>query len=257
MAFPILVSIRDTSTRLPGKCLADLAGKPSVQRQVERLRRSREADQVVVATSSEPEDDPLEAVAHAVGAPCVRDAVDKLPRYLRAAEEMDAPFFVVADGDDPLADPEQIDRLFACHHEAERAGTPVDYVVVDGIPLGTAAIGLRTDALRRVLELRTDADREVWPPYFTESGIFAVRRLDPIDERLRRPDMRLTLDYPEDLEVLRRIFAHFGDRPFGLLDAIEFLDANPEVAALNRDAQQRYETNIAPKLLAPVEFRSV
>lgn len=255
MAFPILVSVRNTSTRLPGKCLADIAGKPSVEREVERLQRSREADLVAIATSSEPEDDPLAEVARRVGVPCVRGTVDKLPRYLQAAEEFDADFFVVADGDDPLADPEQIDRLFACYRESVLTDVPVDYALVEGVPFGSTGYGVRTAALRRVLELRTDADREVWPPYFTETGMFEVRRLEPDDEQLRRPELRLTLDYAEDLDVLRAIFAHFGDRPFRLHDVVAYLDENPETAAVNRDAQRRYAANMATKL-TPVVFRS-
>lgn len=254
MPFPILVSIRNTSSRLPGKCLVDIAGRPAVHRLVEHLGAAREADVVIVATSSEPADDPLEAAARSLGVPCFRGAVDKLVRYAQAADELGAEFVVTVDGDDVLADPGQIDRLFACYRESVAVDQPVDYAIVDELPVGATGFGMRVEAVRRVLELRADADRELLAAYFTDTGLFEVRRLQPDDERLRRPDLRLTLDYAEDLEVFRRIFEHFGEQPFGLGQVVAFLDANPEVAALNQDAQRRYEANIAAKT-TPVVLR--
>ena len=253
MDLPIIVSVRNTSSRLPGKCLADVAGKPALHRLVERLLGAREASGVIVATSSEPEDDVLEEAAAVLGVPCFRGAVDKLPRYGDAGEALGAEFLVTVDGDDILADPHQIDRIFRCYRESAAAGSPIDYAIVDELPVGATGFGLRVAAVRRVLDLRTDRDRELWGPYFTETGLFEVRKLQPDDEGLRRPDIRLTLDYAEDLEVFRRIFDHFGERRFALADVIGFLDARPEVAALNRDAQRRYEANIASKT-APVDL---
>lgn len=254
MTAAILISVRNNSSRLPGKCFAEVAGRPAIDRLVARLLGAREADGVAVATSVEPVDDPLEDAARRLGIPCVRGAAeDKLLRYAQAACELGAELLVVVDGDDLLADPHQIDRLIRCYRDSARPGPPLDYLIVDKLPVGATGFGVRVAALRRVLELRQEEDREVWAPYFTETGLFAVKLLEPDCERLRRPEIRLTLDYPEDLGLVRRVFEHFRDASFSLVDVIQFLDAHPDVRDLNQGAQKRYEENIRRKT-TPVSF---
>ena len=248
MTFPILISIRNTSSRLPGKCFVEIAGRPAVHRLVQRLLGARGASGVVITTSSEQVDDGLEAAARTLGVRCVRGAAeDKLLRYAQAAEELEAEFVVIVDGDDVLADPAQIDRIISSYRQSAEDGMPLDYVIVDELPTGATGFGVRVAALQRVLDLRNESDREVWGAYFTATGLFNVRRLQPDEERLRRADIRLTLDYPEDLELLRSVLEHFDDESFGLGDVIAFLDEHPAIAAVNREAQQRYEANLASK----------
>ena len=106
-----------SSTRLPGKVLADLVGQPMILRQIERLRRSTQLNQIVVATSDQPSDDPLAACLSAAGVPVFRGALDDvLDRFMGAIEAFGPARTVVRlTADCPLTDPELIDQTLALH----------------------------------------------------------------------------------------------------------------------------------------------
>ena len=251
---PIFLSIRNKATRLPGKSFVDLGGHPAVDRLIERLRWASQADGIVICTSTHPDDAVFADVAARQGVHCFRGSEDdKLDRYLRAAEAVGAEFAVVVDGDDILCDPHQIGRIIdAYHRSCEFEAAPLDYVVVDHLPVGATGFGIRIGALGRVCDLKAESDTEVWGGYFTQTGLFNVELLQPDDPLLVRPELRLTLDYPEDLAIFRRIFEHFGERRFGLAEAIAYLDSQPDVPAMIEAAQARYLRHLAES--APVRL---
>src|SRR5215204_5835271 len=108
----IIVQARMTSTRLPGKVLADLAGRPMLLRQLERLARCRQVDDIVVATTTQPTDEPVLRVCDAAGVRWFRgDEHDVLGRYLGAAREAAADLIVRITSDCPLIDPAEADRV--------------------------------------------------------------------------------------------------------------------------------------------------
>ena len=124
-------------------------------------------------------------------------------------------------------------------------GLEPNYIIVDGLPLGATPFGIAIEALRRVCDLKQESDTEVWGSYFTRPGLFDVRLLQAASED-RRPDLRMTLDYPEDYEFFRRVYLALSpsDSSPSLRDIIRYCDAHPEVAAINRDAQDRYERHL-------------
>lgn len=235
------ISVRDKATRLPGKVFLDLGGRPAIERLIERVRQAREPDLVVLTTSVHPDDRKLLDVAARAGVEGFAGSEDdKLDRYLRAADRYGVTFAAVVDGDDLFCEPAYIDRIIAEH----RTGGG-DYIVVEGLPLGATAFGIAVPALRRVCDLKAENDTEVWGSYFTRPGMFDVRKLQPEADD-RRPDLRMTLDYAEDYEFFRCVYEALSplDPHPPLREIIRFCDAHPEVAAINRGAQERYERNL-------------
>ncbi|MBM3560846.1 MAG: hypothetical protein FJX53_13430, partial [Alphaproteobacteria bacterium] len=113
-----VLQARTSSSRLPGKVLRPLQGRPMLERQIERILRSRRLDRLVVATSDHPEDDPIEALCRTLGVDCFRGALeDVLDRFYRAAASRRPDHVVRLTGDCPLCDPEIIDRVVAHHLE--------------------------------------------------------------------------------------------------------------------------------------------
>ncbi len=240
----IFLSVRLMSTRLPRKALADVGGRTLTERLIDRLGRSRRAERIVLCTSERAEDEALVALAGRAGALSFRGSErDKLERYLGAAREHGVDSFVVVDGDDLFCDPDEIDRVI----EAQREGG-ADYVTVEGLPLGAASFGVRTEALEQVCLIKDDLDTEVWGGYFTETGLFRSQAL-AAPPALRRPEIRLTIDYPEDLELARRIHSRLGagDRAYGLAEIVALFDAEPALGRLNAGVQAAYESIIASK----------
>src|SRR5207248_2841417 len=129
-----------------------------------------------------------------------------------------------------------------------------DYVIVDGLPLGATAFGIAIPALGVVCERKAESDTEVWGAYFTQHLGFDVRFVEP-DPRDRRPDLRMTLDYPEDYAFFTAVYDALApsDPVPSIRRIIEYCDAHPDIAALNRGAQERYEAHL--REAAPVRMR--
>ena len=239
----ILLSVRAKATRLPDKVLKPLAGAPTVtEHLLRRLATAAEAAVVVLATSPDPRDDVLVYIAARVGLPAFRgSADDKLMRYRDAAITHGLDFVVVVDGDDPFVSVEHIDRLI--RHACAAEG---DYFVFEGLPLGAAGFGLRTSALRVVCADRAESNTEVWGRFFADDPRFHCVRLAETDPRYARPDIRMTLDYPEDYVFFAAVaegLAREGrDTSFG--NIMDFLSRRPDVIAINQGVQEIYEQHL-------------
>ncbi len=201
-----VVQARMSSTRLPGKVLADLGGRPVLEWVVSRLRDSRELAGVVVATSDEPGDDP---VAEAAPARVVRGPLaDVLGRYAIAARDLGFEGLVRVTADCPLIDPAVVDEVVA----AWRAGE-ADYVA-NVIEPRTYPVGMDTEVVSADALLAADAeatepyDREHVTPFVRSRPERFPQRAVTLDPP--RPDVRLTLDTAEDLERLRAVVGATG-----------------------------------------------
>ena len=199
-----------TSTRLPGKVVADIAGRPALRLELERLGRARELDEIAIVTSDEPSDDLLAGLADAIGVRVVRGPLaDVLERYRLAGDMLGAQAIVRVTGDCPLIDPAVVDLVVG----RWRAGA-ADYVA-NVIAPRTYPVGMDTEvvswpALRAAAAEATEPyDREHVTPFVRDRPErFPAERID-----LDPPsgDLRLTLDTPEDLALLREVAAAVPD----------------------------------------------
>ena len=213
----IVLQARMGSIRLPGKSLAPVEGRTILAHCVERLR-ARSGMPVVLATTTNEEDDVLVAEAARLGIPVVRGASDDvLSRFVKAAETFDLGEIIRATADNPAVD---MDAPLRTLELLRRTGA--GYVVEHGLPYGAAVEAMSLSALRYADVLATDPyDREHVTPLMRKDRRFvALDALAPAT--VRRPDLRLTVDTPEDLEFVRRVFGSVNpaDSPAPLPDLI-------------------------------------
>jgi spore coat polysaccharide biosynthesis protein SpsF len=234
------IEARMTSNRLPGKVSLPAVGKPLLELMVERLRRVRAIDQIVIATTEDPSSDPLEALAERIGIGCFRGSEDDvLARVLGAAQAYDADVIVETTGDCPLIDPATIDLVIARFQEGG-----VDYcsnTLERTYPRGMDVQVFPTAVLAEVAELTDDpSDREHVSLYIYEHPE-RYRLRSVTSERPETGELRLTVDTAEDYELIRTVFEELypRDPAFGLPEILALLDARPELADLNRHVEQK------------------
>lgn len=251
MKTAVFLSIREKATRLPKKVLKQVAGQSMTEHLIDRLKTATQPDLIVMCTSVHPDDTVLCDIALAKGIHYFRGSEeDKLLRYLDAARAFDVEFFTVVDGDDIFCSAETIDREIEEYRRSE-----ADYIVGDQLPLGATPFGVRTEALAQVVAEKSESDTEVWGSYFTASGRYKVVELPPPDASWAHPEYRMTLDYPEDLTFFNAVIEalHKPGEVFSFQDLMDYLNAHPDVVALNIDAQARYEEHLkkSPTAAAP------
>ena len=239
----IFLSIREKATRLPKKVLLPIKGKAVTEHLIERLKTAKWADQLIMTTSVHPDDQVLAGIAEKCQISCFRGSEDdKLDRYFQAAQAYRVDFIVIVDGDDLLCDPVYIDRVIRKHQK-----TGADFVYCQGLPLGAASSGFTLKALERVCQIKRESDTEVWGGYFTKTGLFHVECVEAEEPLLRRPDVRMTLDYKEDYQFFQKIFdaLYVPGRVFSLEEVMSLLARKPEIVQINQGVQKLYEENLA------------
>lgn len=235
MSVVAIVQARMGSSRLPGKVLEDIAGDTMLGQVVARVRAARTIDEVVIATSTAPADDQIVREADRLGAGVFRGSeTDVLSRYLGAARLYGASVIVRVTSDCPLLEPSVID------HVVESLRWDVDYA--SNTHQRTFPRGLDVEALfRETLELiaskaTSPAAREHVTAYiFERSSEFRLRHVvDSVDHS----DLRWTVDTPEDLELVRRIYALSSQRlPYHRL--VELVRTRPDLTAINAHVEQK------------------
>jgi spore coat polysaccharide biosynthesis protein SpsF len=228
-----VLQARVSSTRLPGKVLKPILGKPMILRQVERLGRARRMDRLVVATSTDPADDALAETVTAAGLDVARGSLDDvLDRFIGAAAPHNPDWVVRLTGDCPLADPLLIDRII---EETVRQGA--DYgsnTLEPTFPDGLDAEVIRYDVLKAVArELRTTAEREhVTLSIYRQPERF---RLHSVKGTPDRSLLRWTVDEPQDFALVERIYQELypANPAFTTDDVLALLARRPDIAAIN------------------------
>lgn len=227
-----LVAVRLKSSRCPKKGLADLAGKPLILRLHERVSQAQEPDRIVWCTSTNVEDDPLEQLANENNVEIFRgDEMDVLSRFVEVAKRHSAAHVIRITGDNPLTDPFMLDIMVREHIAQDAEYT---HIAEDGMPRGTRVEVMSVPALIRCHELaQNPAYSEYMTLMFRRPDHFRILQVMPKDISIRRGELRLTVDTPEDLQVVRAIYEAFDGKPPALNTVIGWLDDHPEVKAIN------------------------
>jgi spore coat polysaccharide biosynthesis protein SpsF len=248
------IEARMSSSRLPGKVLKPLAGKPMLQWLVERVRPARRIDRLVLATSVETSDDPTAELARQLGIDCFRGSLDDvLGRLTRCAETHAADLIVKLSGDNPLYHHLLLDDMVAAFERR-----PCDFLGTTFMSFSEAWQARRTFPLGlgvavMPLAVLQEAERRSQTAEGRESVVryiidhperFDLAAFDAVGPwaALNRPELRLTVDTAADFAVMEALFDALGRQAadFAITDAIAYLDAHPEVRALNRDIRQRH-----------------
>ena len=236
------IEARMGSSRLPGKSLVDIHGRPALSWLVARLRRCEKLDGIVLATSTAPQDDALERWAREEGVACFRGSEDDvLQRVVDAQRSQGSDVVVEVTGDCTLLDPALVDLGIETFFGNDCDG--VSNTRIPSFPLGADVQVFRFADLAEVARSVDDpAVREHVSLYFYEHPeryrfihLFAPKRW-------RGPELRLQLDYPEDLEftkqVLSRLLPEHGEA-FGLEEIMALLRREPALVAINAGCEEK------------------
>lgn len=253
-----LIPVRLRSERLPGKALLPLAGRPMVAHLLDRVaasRHIRRREDIVVCTTTDASDDPLQAAVEAEGCSAFRGSVDDIiQRFRDAIEHFGFDAVIQADGDDPLSATEYMDATM----DQLLSDGSLDIVTVTGVPLGTATKSFTAAAMNKVhAAYRTERNDTGFIYYFTRSGLCRHEPIEASEPRHRHDRARLTLDYEADLELFSRIFdaLYRPGEVFSLADVVAFLNERPDLVELNRHVEQEYWRRTAEK--AVLEYTSL
>ncbi len=218
-----------SSTRLPGKVLRPVLGVPMLGRQIERLRRSRRIDQLVVVTSVNRSDDKLARFCQSIGVECFRGSLeDVLDRFYQAALHYRPEHIVRLTGDCPLADPELIDRVISLHLEGgfDYSSNIIEPTFPDGLDVEV----FRFAALERAWK------EAVLPSHREHVTIFLhsqpkLFRLGSYRGRSDFHELRWTVDEPEDLRKVRTVYRRlYPNNPnFGSDEIYALFSEHPEL----------------------------
>lgn len=232
-----IVQARMGSTRLPGKVLQDLGRKTMLARVVERVRRARLIDELLVATTDGPEDEAIveECRRYSVKV-CRGDRDDVLDRYFRAAQLMKAEVVVRITSDCPLIDPGITDQTVAAF--LEEIPDYASNVLTRTYPRGLDTEAMSFSALAEAWQQAGKPyEREHVTPYIYENpGKF---KLLSVTGDTDFSALRWTADTPEDLGFVRAIYSRFGEKTFDWRDVLGLLEREPELMELNRSIMQK------------------
>ena len=237
----MIVQARMASTRLPGKVLKPVLGKPLLTYQVERLQRVKQADAIVLATTTNDADQVLVDFAQAHELACYRGSEeDVLSRYHGAAEEAGADVVTRITSDCPLIDPAVIDKVIATFTQSQPNCDYASNTLRRTYPRGMdcevfsrKALGIaHADAVESV-------DREhVTPFIYRHPDRFALRHVEYASDC---GDHRWTVDTIEDFALVSRMLEQLypGHPNFTLEDCLDLLAEHPDWAQINAGVRQK------------------
>lgn len=237
-AILVVVQARMTSSRLPGKVLLPILGEPMLVRMIERLRLVETPFQLVVATSTDPADDVLEALCRDYQIDCFRgDMADCLDRHYQAAVQYKADVVVKIPSDCPLIDPRIVDQVLRVY-----LADPGQYDFVSNLhppswPDGNDVEIMTFDCLKATWhEATKPLEREHTTPYIWDTpGRFRIANVvwqTGLDYAMSH---RFTIDYQADYNFIEQVFLElYPENPrFSCEDIVDLLERKPELYRIN------------------------
>ena len=224
---------RTGSNRLPGKVLKPILGEPMIAHQIKRVLRAGMIERLVVATSDDGVDDPLEELCGDLGVGCFRGSLeDVLDRFAKAAAQFPAAHIMRLTADCPLADAALLDELagFYLTGGFDYASNTINRTYPKGLDGEIFSLAALQEAARNARDLH---EREHVTPYF-HNNADRFSRGNLAGER-DYSALRWTVDWPEDLELVRAVYEalHAENPDFGMADILALLAARPELSAIN------------------------
>lgn len=233
-----ILQARMTSSRLPGKILMPVLGKPLLAYEIERLQRCNNVDDLVVATTTNTQDDTVAEWCNQQDVPCFRGSEpDVLERFHGAAQQAQADVVIRVTGDCPLIDPLVVDAVIAAYESntVDYASNTLDRTFPRGLDVEVFSATVLTTCHQEAFD---PVDREHVTPYiYRHPERFTITQY-------RQPSnhshLRWTVDTPEDLELIRRVIeALYPDKPdFSQADILALLDKNPDWSQINAHIEQ-------------------
>jgi spore coat polysaccharide biosynthesis protein SpsF len=233
----LIIQARMSSTRLPGKSMMPLANKPLVYRMVERLKKCNHVDEIVIATSDQPEDQVLVDLAKELEVSYFQgNLLDVRDRYLKAAEKFQAKFIIRIPADNPMPDSNEIDKLVKFHLEHNPSGFSSNLAQVNNSGY-LDGIGAEIFSTKLLQESVARSSSETVKEH-VHRNFFDYATQTPVDDtwcpvaspkapaELQRPDIILDVNTMDDYTKIKRIYDHLYPRNpnFTTVDVIKLID---------------------------------
>lgn len=234
MKIGFLITARLKSSRLPLKVIMDLNGKTVIERLIDRIKEIQGISEIVLCTSTHPQDKILVDIAkkNDIYYFC-GDGVDVLKRLYAAGHFFGVDYFLGITADNPL-----ISIYYSNLVVDEVQNGLYDFVQVDGLPLGSAPYAMKLQALETICEIKQVVDTEIWGYLIRRPEVFSIKTIHA-KGKICRPELRFTLDYPEDYEVMRTIYTNVPfTKVLNLADVIDYLDVHPSIVDINKKCVQ-------------------
>lgn len=237
----VTIEARMASTRLPGKIMLPFVGKPNLEMMIERLKRSRTVDRIVVATTTSPKDDAIVELCHSLRVSYYRGSEeDVLKRLVEAGKSVNADIVVETTSDCPVIDWRHIDYLVNLFFSGN-----YDYVsniIERSFPRGFDVQIFPLFLLEKVEKNTKDYAYREHPTFYiyTHSEQFKLKNWKA-KGKMFWPDLRVTLDTKEDYQVLSSVFNNLypANPDFSAENVVEFLRNHPEIVRINSKIIQK------------------
>ena len=238
MKVGFLITARMKSIRLPKKLTLKINGREIISLMIDRLKLCKFMDEIVIATSTNSQDDILLEIAKRENVKCFRGSEeDVLERLYLAARKYKLDYIINITADCPLVAIDFIEKVIDKYKE-----TKADLITSFNLPHGFYFYGIKPEALKKALKIKKGTDTEVWGRYFTDTGLFKVIDLK-FPKDFQRKNYRLTMDYPEDYDFFKVLFDKLGGETYkkSTKQIIEFLDRHPEIVNINEHCEEKYK----------------
>ncbi|MEX1150862.1 MAG: NTP transferase domain-containing protein [Nitrosopumilaceae archaeon] len=243
MCCNIFLVVRTASSRLPRKALLRIKNKPLIKILLGRIR-IKKVKKIVICTTNQKTDDKLVRLLQDCNVKIFRgDENNVLYRIYEAARKYKISKFVVVEGDDLFCDPDLIQKTWDLLSK-----TDYEFIVWNGLPFGVSPTGIKTKKLKMLIENSVINSDTGWGEFIINSGYFKVGKLTPDNQKLLRPEIRLSVDYPEDFNLAKKIISKLPNK-FCLEDIIDLFDTNPQLLKINASVKKKYELNFKKKMI--------
>ncbi len=229
-----IIQARVSSTRLPGKVLKKIIGKSLLDIQIERVRRSKKIDKLIVATSTNSEDDKIDEICKSHGIDCFRgDLNDVLDRFYQASLIYKPDYIIRLTGDCPLSDPKIIDELVEFHINGnyEYSSNSFNPTYPNGLDVEIFSFSILKQAWK---EAELPSHREHVTLFIhRQPKRFTIGSMENEEDFSH---YRWTVDEPEDFEVVRKIYEALHQQPnqFTMKNILDFLAQHPDISEINK-----------------------
>jgi spore coat polysaccharide biosynthesis protein SpsF len=227
-----IIQARMGSTRLPGKIMLPVLDKPILEHLVDRVKKSSNIDEIIIATSINKNDDIIEIFCKSQKIKCFRGSEkDVLLRYFEAAKKFSIDIIVRLTSDTPLLDPKIIDKVILKYNENKYDYVSNFFPLPRTYPDGYNVEIFSMELLEQTnIEAKKPSDREHVTTFITmQPKKFKKYRVDSEKDLSK---YRLNLDYKEDFELIKSVLEKFDEKA-NLDDIINWLDKHPEILKLN------------------------
>ena len=231
-----IIQARMGSTRLPGKVLMDIEGKPMLFYVLQRLKRSKLINRIVIATTINPKDDIIEEFCNEYAVACYRGSEDDvLDRYYQTAKLYKADIIIRITSDCPLIDPQIVDATIRLHIKDGNDYTSNS--LEKTFPRGFDTEALEFDALKKAKEQALEScDKEHVTMYFYKNPHLFKLGCYKATGELNRPKLRLTVDTIEDFTLIKNVFSklYVKNKEFNAHEIINLFKNEPQLADINK-----------------------